>query len=151
MILLKPVLYRTLLAAWLHNCFWRKLIFRLRFGISSDKVVFLHHQISLQILAWVVHKIHRLKKDPLKIDHLPPLVEFSKGRLEISELNCGVLNSSIKPTLFLLISALAYKIRQSKEIKRRNIIQGVLAFCDFWFQSGIMKCGDHEFRGPFLV
>ena len=28
---------------------------------------------------------------------------------------------------------------------------GVPAFRDFWFQKVIMKCGDHEFRGLFLV
>ena len=27
----------------------------------------------------------------------------------------------------------------------------VPAFHDFWFQMVIMKYGDHEFRGPFLV
>ena len=31
------------------------------------------------------------------------------------------------------------------------VIQEVPAFCDFWFQRVIMKCGDHEFRGLFLV
>ena len=30
-------------------------------------------------------------------------------------------------------------------------IQEVPAFRDFWFQRVIMKCGDHEFRGLFLV
>ena len=30
-------------------------------------------------------------------------------------------------------------------------LQKVLAFCDFWFQRVIMKCGDHEFRGLVLV
>ena len=29
--------------------------------------------------------------------------------------------------------------------------QEVPTFRDFWFQSAIMKCGDHEFRGLFLV
>ena len=30
-------------------------------------------------------------------------------------------------------------------------IQEVPAFCDFWFQRVIMKCGDQEFWGLFLV
>ena len=30
-------------------------------------------------------------------------------------------------------------------------LQEVPAFRDFWFQMVIMKCGDHEFRGLFLV
>ena len=33
----------------------------------------------------------------------------------------------------------------------KYLIQEVPAFCDFWFQTVIMKCGDHEFRGLFLV
>ena len=30
-------------------------------------------------------------------------------------------------------------------------VQEVPAFRDFWFQMVIMKCGDHEFRGLFLI
>ena len=32
-----------------------------------------------------------------------------------------------------------------------RLIQEVPAFRDFWFRMAIMKCGDHEFRGLFLV
>ena len=35
--------------------------------------------------------------------------------------------------------------------KTTNAVQGVPAFRDFWVQRIIMKCGDHEFGGLFIV
>ena len=32
-----------------------------------------------------------------------------------------------------------------KSKKSEQTIQEVLAFCDFWYQKGITKLGDHEF------
>ena len=39
--------------------------------------------------------------------------------------------------------------KQAKNDKLK--VQGVPAFHDFWVQRVIMKCGDHEFRGLFIV
>ena len=45
------------------------------------------------------------------------------------------------------------KVRSLNPIPTRlcHVIQEVPACRDFWYQRVIMKCGNHEFRGLFLV
>ena len=48
-------------------------------------------------------------------------------------------------------TAVGFLGTDSTESFEYNKLQEVPAFRDFWFQRVIMKCGDHEFRGLFLV
>ena len=74
---------------------------------------------------------------------------MKKSKWNINPMHTHLLSTHgfIKSPEFILDGL----VRQQTPVENKYVVKGVLTFCDFWFQTVIMKCEDHEFRGLFLV